>query len=231
MADLDLESLAAKFGAIIAPQVNVTPTNVPAMNTPWSGMPPKEVNDMRQKVYDQSQKRIQSIRDAAYQAENVLTDLNRFGELNRATGTGSLYDAILTETPQLHGAAHNEMTAIQSRLGPAQRIQGSGSSSDRDVKLFMTGLPSVNQKGDVNKNIRVDFEKKYNYAVGKATFLEDYLNQYGHLNGADREWGKYKDQYINQPTESRPVSDKTSVQPSMTMPKVKFLGFEPPQGQ
>lgn len=214
--NIDYDALAAQFGA--------TPV-APVMKAPWEGMPAKEVNDMRQKVYDQSQKRIQSIRDAAYQAENVLTDLNRFGELNRKTGTGSLWDMIATETPQLHGAAHNEMTAIQSRLGPSQRIQGSGSSSDRDVKLFMTGLPSVNQTGDVNKNIRVDFEKKYNYAVGKATFLEDYLNQYGHLNGADREWGKVKDQYINQPTEVRPVN-QNAPQQNVPVGKVKFLGFE-----
>lgn len=214
--NIDYDALAAQFGA--------TPV-APVIKAPWEGMPAKEVNDMRQKVYDQSQKRIQAIRDAAYQAEGVLTDLNRFGELNRATGTGSLWDAIATETPQLHGAAHNEMTAIQSRLGPSQRIQGSGSSSDRDVKLFMTGLPSVNQKGDVNKNIRIDFEKKYNYAVGKATFLEDYLNQYGHLNGADREWAKYKDQYINQPTEARPAT-QTPAQQNVPVGKVKFLGFE-----
>ena len=93
-------------------------------------------------------------------------------ELNRATGTGSLYDAIFTETPQLHGAAHNEMTAIQSRLGPSQRIQGSGSSSDRDVSLFMRGLPNTNNPGPVNKAIREDYERQYIPKL-RITFLQE----------------------------------------------------------
>lgn len=42
------------------------------------------------------------------------------------------------------------VSAIMSHLGPAQRIVGSGSSSDRDVSLFMNSLPGLTQTKEGN---------------------------------------------------------------------------------
>jgi hypothetical protein len=159
---------------------------------PWSGMPAKEANDMRQQVYKESQKRIDALRDITAKGENVLSDLERFGQLNRDTSTGGGWETLAPQWGFLHGNDINEMNSIQSRLGPAQRIQGSGSSSDRDVSLFMRGLPNTSNPGNVNKAIREDYQRQYNNAQLKQTFLENYLGQYGHLQGADEAWTKQK---------------------------------------
>jgi len=131
---------------------------------PWSGMPAKEANDMRQQVYKESQKRIDALRDITAKGENVLSDLERFGQLNRDTSTGGGWETLAPQWGFLHGNDINEMNSIQSRLGPAQRIQGSGSSSDRDVSLFMRGLPNTSNPGNVNKAIREDYQRQYNNA-------------------------------------------------------------------
>jgi cyclopropane-fatty-acyl-phospholipid synthase len=41
-------------------------------------------------------------------------------------------------------------------------------------------------------------QKQYEYATGKATFLENYLSEYGHLRGADTAWSKQKDTFLKQ---------------------------------
>ena len=189
MADIDYGALAQKYGSLSSQQ----PTQAPGgYNAPWVGMPPEKVNDMRNEQYKAGQKRIDSLRELTAKGEQVMSDLNHFGALNRQTSTGSGWESIMPNTPQLHGGDINEMASIQSRLGPAQRIQGSGSSSDRDVSLFMRGLPSTTNPGPTNAAIRADYERQYNNALLKQTYLERYLNSYGHLNGADENWEKQK---------------------------------------
>lgn len=175
-------------------ELNWGTSNQAQPTAPWSGMPAKEANDMRQSVYKESQKRIDAIRDITAKGENVLSDLERFGQLNRQTSTGGAWETLAPQWGFLHGNDINEMNSIQSRLGPAQRIQGSGSSSDRDVSLFMRGLPNTSNPGQVNKAIRDDYARQYGNARLKQTFLEGYLGKYGHLNGADEAWEKQKGQ-------------------------------------
>ena len=189
MADIDYSALAQKYGSLSPQQ----PAQAPGgYNAPWVGMPPEKVNEMRNEQYKAGQKRIDSLRELTAKGEGVLSELNNFGRLNRQTETGSGWESFMPNTPQLHGSDINEMNAIQSRLGPAQRIQGSGSSSDRDVQLFMGGLPSINKPGPANAAIRADYDRQYKNSLLKQTYLEKYLNTYGHLNGADENWEKQK---------------------------------------
>ena len=83
-----------------------------------------------------------------------------------------------------------QMAAIQSRLGPNQRVQGSGSSSDRDVALFLKGIPSTDNYGNVNQGIREDFQRKYGLALEKSNAMKSYLDANGNLNGFDGAWAQ-----------------------------------------
>ena len=194
MADIDYSALAQQFGAI--PPQTLTQQVQSQVNAPWAGLPPREANDMKQKVYEDSQRRINALRDVINKGEPILNDLNRFGQLNRESSTGSLWQN-LTNSPLFHNAQTNEMNKIQARIAPSQRIQGSGSSSDIDVALMMKGLPSTSDTGNVNKAVREDYQRQYNYALAKSTFLEDYLNKHGHLNGADKAWMTEKNKYLD----------------------------------
>lgn len=80
------------------------------------------------------------------------------------------------------------MEAITARLAPAMRAPGSGASSDRDVSLFLSGLPGIDKEGNVNRNIREQFAGNVAKAEQKMAAAERYLLQNGHLNGFEEGW-------------------------------------------
>ena len=90
------------------------------------------------------------------------------------------------------------MSSIQSRLAPAQRVEGSGASSDRDVSMFLRGLPSIENYGNTNKGIREDFERKYNLAIEKANAMKSYLDAKGNLADFDSQWAQRNKQPATQ---------------------------------
>ena len=201
---MDYSALAKKFGAIEQQAAPQTPNWV-------QGLSPKDQAELNMKLYEEGRKRIADLNSEISKSGPVMDDLNKFGQLNRQSRTGGVWENVLPNWRLLHGDDENQMNAIQSRLGPAQRPEGSGASSDTDVRLFMGGLPSITQKGPVNKSIREDFERKYKYAVEKRNAMQQYLNKYGNLNGFDDSW---------KPKENKKPAGKSK----MTSPK--FLGFE-----
>lgn len=179
---MDYDALAKKYGGVSQPATQ---------NPNWmGGLSPKDQAEMTMKMHQEARKRIAELDEDISKGSAVLNDLQRFGELNRNSRTGGIWENILPGTPFLHGSDENEMYSIQARLGPSQRTVGSGASSDRDVALFLSGLPRIENTGDVNKNIRTEFEKRYNKAVAKKSAMEKYLNANGNLMGFDEAWNK-----------------------------------------
>jgi hypothetical protein len=181
---LDLDKLAAQFGGSIS-----TGDSQPAgYNAAFEGLAPIDQAKLKMDNYKDDRKRIADLDAMITGAAPTVSDLNKFVQLNQDESTGSLWNNITPNSPVLHGDNTNQMIAIQSRLGPSQRAVGSGSSSDRDVSLFMGGLPSTDKGGNVNAAIRDDFKRKYDYAVAKKSYLQDYLRKNGSLEGADEAW-------------------------------------------
>jgi len=81
MADIDYGAIAQKYGSLSNQQG--LPQAPGGFNAPWSGMPPEKANEMRNELYKSGQKRIDSLRELTAKGEGVLSELNRFGELNR----------------------------------------------------------------------------------------------------------------------------------------------------
>lgn len=179
---MDYAALAKQFGAVQQPQA------APSQPDWMGGLSPKDQAELNMKMHAESRKRIADLDEEITKGAAILGDLNRFGELNRKSRTGGVWDNVLPSVPILHGEDENEMYKIQARLGPSQRAVGSGASSDRDVSLFLSGLPSTTDKGNVNRDVRMSFEKKYKLAVSKKKAMEDYLNQHGNLMGFDTAW-------------------------------------------
>jgi len=203
---MDYAAIAKKFGGSQEQQ-----------QQNWTNeLSPKDRAKLRMESIEGSRKRIGEVDAEIAKAEPTLRDLDRFGALNRETSTGSLWDAVAPSWPILHGSNAQEMRAIQSRLGPSQRIPGSGASSDRDVNLFLSGVPSIDKKGDVNKNIREQFKLQYNYAIKKKSAMQNYLNRNGSLDGFDEQWAETLRNQGNAPAK----------QGKSKMISPKFLGFE-----
>jgi hypothetical protein len=206
---MDYSALAKKFGAI------ERPSSTNAQQTPdWAqSLSPKDQAELNMKLYQEGRKRLSDLDTEINKAQPVLDDLSKFGELNRNSRTGGVLEQILPSSPLLHGADENQMMAIQSRIAPAQRPTGSGSSSDTDVRLFLGGLPSIAQTGPVNKNIREDFQRKFDYAINKRNAMQQHLNKYGNLNSFDEAW-------------NASIAPKSAPSGKSKMATPKFLGFE-----
>lgn len=150
---------------------------------PWRTLPPKQADDMRSRVYEQSRKRLDAMSEEVTRGDSMRRDLERFGELNVEQGTGGLMDRI-SFLPTLD-EQKREMEAISARLAPSMRPPGSGTTSDRDLSLYLQGLPGVDKPGPVNKNIREGYIKQFDAGKRKQAVYERYFQQFGHLDGAE----------------------------------------------
>jgi hypothetical protein len=166
------------------PQPTVQSNDPPFM----ANMPQKERDKVNVDRYDEGRKRLGELDTQISSASSIMDDLNEFGRLNRESGTGSWWQQLTPNKQMFRSPKSMEMVAIQSRLGPSQRVVNSGSSSDKDVSLFLRGLPSLENEGPVNAGIREDFKRKYDYAISKRSAMQRHLDKYGNLSGFDSSW-------------------------------------------
>ena len=169
------------------------------VRTPWQGLPPARADIARQRSSEQAQKYLQDNASVVNQGAEVLNQLEQFGELNRKSRTGALYEGSLASfmPESLRGADEKVMQSITADLAPKKRIAGSGTTSDRDIALYLQSLPSIEKGGDVNQQIRESYRKQYEKANAKLQFMQNYFDQYGHLNGADAIW-QQQNKVVNQ---------------------------------
>ena len=196
-----LDELAAQFGGSTQP-FGMSQEAPEGVRTPWQGLPPARADMARQRAFEQAQKYLQENAAVVNQGAEVLGELDRFGELNRKSATGALYEGSLSSfmPESLRGSDEKVMQSITADLAPKKRIAGSGTTSDRDIALYLQSLPDISKSGDVNKQIREGYKKQFDRANTKLQFMQSYFDQYGHLNGADVMWQKQKDKLLNQPS-------------------------------
>jgi hypothetical protein len=208
---MDYAAIAKKFGGQAVqdsqPQINKTPN--------WmQNLSQKDQAELQMKMHDEARKRIAALDESISSGGYTLDMLKRYGELNRKARTGGIHEKILPNWRGYRGNEEQEMISIQSLLAPKMRETGSGATSDRDVSMFLSALPSIELPGNVNKNIRTNFENQFNKAVRKKTVMENYLNEKGNLTGFDDYWAN-----MNKPKQDKPAGKSKMMSP-------KFLGFE-----
>lgn len=157
---------------------------------PWTKLAsPKQQDEMRSRVYEQDRKRLDDMIADVRRGRDMMRDLDRFGELNRDQETGGWLDRTTLPSFDLE---KREMEAITARLAPGMRPAGSGTTSDRDLALYLQGLPGIDKPGSVNTNIREQFAEKLTEAEARLAFTERYLIEKGHLQGADEAFAASK---------------------------------------
>lgn len=157
----------------------------------WSAnLSQKDQAEITMKMYQEGRKRLADLQSQISDAGSTMSDLGEFGRLNRESSTGSLWQQLTPDKAMFRSGPSMEMAAIQSRLAPAQREAGSGASSDRDVSMFLRGLPSLENTGPTNRAIREDFERKYNSAIEKSKAMQRHLDTYGNLSDFDGRWAE-----------------------------------------
>jgi hypothetical protein len=185
---MDLDALAAQFGGSA---VSSQPEQPAMASAPWAANLSRQDQAKIQKdMYEEGRKRLAGLQSNIADAGATMDDLNEFGRLNRSNSTGSVWQQITPDKSAFRSGPSMEMAAIQARLAPAQRQAGSGASSDRDVAMFLRGLPSLENEGNTNKAIREDYERKYNAALEKANAMQKHLDQFGNLTEFDSQWAQ-----------------------------------------
>lgn len=198
------------------PAGGMTNPNVP--RAPWAGMPPEQADQMRKSTYEAEDKKLQDLRDSVAKGRKTLSALERFGTLNQQSATGTIADKMLPDS-MTFDPGKQEMVSIQSALAPTMRAAGSGSSSDTDVRLMKSGLPSIDKSGDVNMAIRNNYKKQLDSDAQELAFKEKYLSQYGHLNGADQAY-----QQALQGDQGAPTQQQSA--PAQVTPTAKMLNAQ-----
>jgi hypothetical protein len=167
------------------------PTLAPTgFRTPGQGLP----GQIRDKALDRAAELAQKKLDASYEVlnkgSNNLSLLNKFIDLNTQNRTGALYEGSFSSLmpDSFRGDAEKVMQSITSEIAPNKRVEGSGTTSDKDISLYLESLPSISKGGEANRQIRDLYQKQYDRAKAKVDFLQSYYDQYGHLNGAEKIW-------------------------------------------
>lgn len=132
------------------------------------------------------QRSIEEARASARDAVGVLGDLTRFQDINAGVQTGGLVNnAVNFVKGKLGDPNIQQMDEIKARMAPQQRVPGSGTTSDMDLRLFLQATPSAANSRETNTAI---IERGRQEAVRRqqyADFLDQYARENGSLNGAE----------------------------------------------
>lgn len=132
-------------------------------------------------------KSLEEARGSANNSYEVLNDLTRFQNLNAQEGSGGFGGLPgIRNIRQAFDPEAQQMAEITARLAPAQRQAGSGTTSDRDLALYLQAVPGINRSPTANTAI---IERGRGEAVRRqqyADFLDQYASQNGTLAGAQQ---------------------------------------------
>jgi antitoxin component of RelBE/YafQ-DinJ toxin-antitoxin module len=139
---------------------------------------------------------VQKMRESMPDLQRVRAALDQFGTgptANIRLFLGSLANDLgLPVDPSLQEG--ELIQSIQSRLAPAMRQTGSGSSSDRDVSMFLAALPNLLRTPEGNRQVVDHLERIAQRKAQELQFAENYYRQNGYTligmyDAMDRELG------------------------------------------
>lgn len=180
------------------------------MRTPGQGLP----GALRDKAIDRASDAALKKLDASYEVLNKgaqnLSLLNKFVDLNTKNRTGGFHEGLMSSffPESFRGTDEKVMQSITSEIAPNKRVEGSGTTSDRDISLYLQSLPNISQGGEANRLIRDNYQQQYNRAKAKVDFLQKWYDQNGNLNGAESVWSSQ-----NPPTQQGATNSGWSIQP------------------
>lgn len=142
------------------------------------------------KLAVQEQQTLRDARSAASQFSTIADQAGQFAELNKEVGTGPIYKTpVLGGVFEAIGETINpklaQLNALESRMAPAQREPGSGTTSDRDLALFLKAVPNTDRMGPANGLIADDMRKMANKKLARSAFLDAYARNAGTLMGSE----------------------------------------------
>lgn len=140
----------------------------------------------------QEETQLKEARESANMFADVTAQASRFGELNEKAGTGPIYKIPGAKTiGGFFNPNVSRMEALTARMAPAQRIPGSGTTSDRDLSLFLRAVPDVERMGSGNAGVIEDMRGLTEKRQQRAYFLDRYAQEKGTLKGGEEAFATY----------------------------------------
>ena len=142
------------------------------------------------KLPAQEQILLSEARKAAEGSREAAITAQRFVQENQAAPTGGLLRQIplAPDIEALWNPQVSMMNALSARMAPQQRQPGSGTTSDRDLSLYLQATPSPKKPGPVNAKIAAQAQQDSSRRSQYAQFLDQWAAQHGTLNGAEAAW-------------------------------------------
>lgn len=150
---------------------------------------------------------INEAREQANGAMQQLPQLQRFRDLNARQGTGGAMNL-----PGIGVAARvlgrldpeiQQMEAITANLAPQQRIPGSGTTSDRDLALFMQSVPGITQSRETNNALTEQGMVEAHRRRARSAWLERWAQTRNNLDGAQAAFDRWWHQQMQERTSPR----------------------------
>ncbi len=143
-------------------------------------------------------KRIETI--AKKMDENIETSQTRLDDYNRMeqllnnpnVETGGIKGAIQEKLPDgMLNTETAELRSIIKKIVPQMRPAGSGTTSDRDMKIFEQATVGLGKDKQANLNIIKGRKIVDENNIAKEELRYEWLSMGGNLGDFDREWRKY----------------------------------------
>ncbi len=148
---------------------------------------------------EQDRKALQDLRDDAASGLSTAQAAERFINLNRETGTGGLRalpiapigrttwgDVIKSGDPNW-----SEMKSISASVAPGMRPSGSGSTSDKDMAIYMSAFPNVEALGPANEKIAKRLQDESDQKAARSAFMDEWFARRGNLLGAEQQFASF----------------------------------------
>lgn len=187
-----------------APGLGQTPpsSGIPAGRQPWESMPVRERGKMMSSSYKDASKMLEKNRQSLVANQTMSDSFKRFKYLNEkqdkeaeneyfGTKTGSLLDRMPFGGLPSFDADKIEMGKISSLLTPQMRQGMPGAASDRDVAMFANATVGIDTPKEINDSLIAGMGARFENANDRQAFMEEFLTQNKHLNGAEQEWRGY----------------------------------------
>lgn len=163
------------------------------VSLPGSNLSGKNQEALRKSLIEKDIKRLQDNTEVLGQQKQVIDKLKRFVNINEnaAIPTNWFTNIIPNFTD-----ARQQMQAIAASIAPGLRVEGSGTTSDRDIALYLASTVGLDKSLATNTNILADAQKQYDKSVAKQIFLDKYISKNDSLLGADQAWTKNQDKVM-----------------------------------
>lgn len=146
---------------------------------------------------------LSALRTTVSKSGNTYQQAERFGKLNEKVATGPGHaGGGFNPINWFNNSDTQAMQSITDALAPAQRIEGSGSSSDKDVAMFRSALPSIDKYGGANAAIIDNLKNQSVQDRARLNFYEQWAQKQGTLSGAPEAFQQKLDEIANAPDQA-----------------------------